>query len=133
MSQEGVDIKEIFELNEQAILDCMGEAHLGDVDTLLLRNKGLHSLEKLSQFNLPNLAAVLVSNNSLGPGLGGLESIAYSLTSLNINNNAVEDVSALRSCTALESLFASCNRIRGAHQKANYPPNETTSQRYRSI
>ena len=103
----------VFELTEQCILDCMGEAHLGDVDTLLLRKKGLRSLEGLSQFNLPNLAAILVSNNAIGPGLAGLESVAFSLTSLNLNNNAVEDISALRSCTALESLFAACNRIRG--------------------
>ena len=47
-----------------------------------------------------------MSNNRLGPGLRGLETLSLSLTNLNINNNAVEDLSALKTCQALQTLFA---------------------------
>lgn len=45
------------QLNEELVLECSGEAHLGDVDTLLLRGRDLQSLAGLDALNLPALQA----------------------------------------------------------------------------
>ena len=44
-----------FEFTEDTILELTGEPHLGDIDSLLLRGRGVRSLEGLKALNLPNL------------------------------------------------------------------------------
>jgi len=109
------------EITEELVLECTGEAHLGSVDTLLLRGNNICSLTGLATLNMPSLQTVLLSNNSIGPCLDGIQSVAHSLCSLNINNNSVEDLSPLRACVGLKSLFASCNRIRDIRSLQHCP------------
>ena len=48
---------EAIDITEELVLECTGEAHLGEVDSLLLRGRGLVSLESLKTLNMPSLQA----------------------------------------------------------------------------
>ena len=42
-------------ITEELVLDSTCEAHLGDVEALLLRGKGITCLKSLANLNMPNL------------------------------------------------------------------------------
>jgi len=100
------------ELTESLVLEYAGEDNTCDVNMLLARNANIASLDGLAGMQLPNLQVISLSNNSIGPAISGLAGVAAGLTSLNLNNNAIEDISPLHCCGHLESLFLACNRVR---------------------
>ena len=62
-----------FAFTESTILELTGESHLGDVDSLLLRGRGMKSLTGLASLNLPNLQVTLYHQHSVcyfGSGSG---------------------------------------------------------------
>ena len=89
--------------------DDVTDTHLAAITTLSLTNKSITSL-KSGDFNgLTSLTSLNLSNNAIS-NISPLEH-STSLTSLNLSNNAISDISVFEHLTALQRLHLNNNAI----------------------
>ena len=82
--------------------DDVTEAHLAAIRFLFLNNKSISSLKAGDFSGLTSLTSLNLINNSISD-ISALENLT-SLTSLNLTNNSISDISALENLTSLTSL-----------------------------